>query len=60
MDRQKYLEWACKQAWNSESFQKFNKMKYMHLIDSYRDIAGGKKLVEETVQTYKKMGARKK
>jgi tripartite-type tricarboxylate transporter receptor subunit TctC len=60
MDRQKYFEWAFKQAWNSESFQKFNKMKYMHLIDSYRGIEGGKELVSETVQTYREMGSGKK
>lgn len=59
MDRQKYLEWAIKEAWNSESFQKFNKMKYMHLIDSYRGIEGGKALVTETVETYRAMGSKK-
>ena len=58
-DRQKYLEWALKTAWNSEEFQKFNRKKYMHLINSYRDIEGGKVLVEETVETYRKMGAKK-
>ena len=31
----------------------------MHLIDSYRGIEGGKKLVAETVETYKKMGIAK-
>lgn len=58
MERQKYLEWAFKQAWNSDSFQKFNKKKYMHLIDSYRGIEGGKELVSQTVETYRKMGKR--
>ena len=60
MDRQKYLEWALKQAWNSEGFQKFNKRKYMHLIDSYRGIEGGKELVSETVNTYREMSSGKK
>jgi len=59
-DRQKYLEWAFKKAWNSDSFQKFNRQKYMHLIDSYRDIEGGKELVRDTIKTYKKMGTAKK
>ena len=31
----------------------------MHLINSYRDIEGGKVLVEETVETYRKMGVKK-
>ncbi len=60
MDRQKYLEWAFKEAWNSDSFQKFNRQKYMHLIDSYRDIEGGKELVRDTIKTYQKMGSAKK
>ena len=60
MDRQKYLEWALKEAWNSEGFQKFNQRKYMHLINSYRGIEGGKKLVAETIETYRKMGVTKK
>lgn len=59
-DRQKYLEWAFKEAWNSDSFQKFNRQKYMHLIDSYRDIEGGKELVRDTIKTYQKMGSAKK
>lgn len=58
-DRQKYLEWALKQAWESDSFQKFNRQKYMHLINSYRGIEGGKKLVAETIETYKKMDIKK-
>lgn len=59
-DRQKYLEWALKKAWNSDSFQKFNRQKYMHLIDSYRDIEGGKELVRDTIKIYQKMGSAKK
>ncbi len=60
MARQKYLEWAFKKAWQSESFQKFNKRKYMNLIDSYRGIEGGKELVSETVKIYSQMGSHKK
>jgi len=58
-ERQKYLEWALKKAWNSKEFQKFNRKKYMHLINSYRGIEDGKVLVEETVETYKKMSVKK-
>jgi tripartite-type tricarboxylate transporter receptor subunit TctC len=54
-DRLEYLEWAFKEAWNSDSFQKFNKSKYMDLIDSYRNMEQGKKLVKDSVETYKKV-----
>lgn len=52
-DRVKWLEECCKKAFDSESFQKFNRSKYMHLINSYRDIEGGKKLIQETIDTYR-------
>ncbi len=52
-DRLEYLERAFRKAFESDSFQKFNRKKYMHLIDSYRDIEGGKKLVKDTIKTYK-------
>jgi tripartite-type tricarboxylate transporter receptor subunit TctC len=52
-DRLQYLEWALRKAFESDSFQKFNRKKYMHLINSYRDINGGKKLIEDTIATYK-------
>ncbi|MFQ5872600.1 MAG: tripartite tricarboxylate transporter substrate binding protein [Dehalococcoidia bacterium] len=52
-DRLKYLGWAFRKAWESESFQKFNRSKYMHLIDSYRDMEGGKKLIQDTINTYR-------
>ena len=55
LDRIKYLEWAFSEAWNSEAFQKFNISKYMHLINSYRNIEDGKKLVNDTVAFYEKM-----
>lgn len=51
--RLKYLEWAFHQAWKSESFQKFNRSKYMHLINSYRNMEDGKKLVQDTISSYK-------
>ena len=51
-DRRAYLEAAMKQAWQSDSFQKFNSSKYMHLIDSYRDSAGSVALINDAVGTY--------
>jgi len=63
-DRLDYLQWAFHKAWESDSFQKFNRRKYMDLINSYRDMAGGKKLVEEAiksyVEVYKELGIGKK
>ncbi len=52
-DRLQYLEWAFRKAWESDSFQKFNRSKYMHLIDSYRNIEDGKKLIREAIKSYK-------
>jgi tripartite-type tricarboxylate transporter receptor subunit TctC len=51
-DRLAYLEWAFGEAWKSESFQKFNRSKYMHLMNSYRDMEGGKELIRDTIDTY--------
>lgn len=51
--RRKYLEAAMHQAFDSKGFQAFNQKKYMHLIDSYRDTAGSKKLIENAIKTYK-------
>ncbi len=51
-DRRAYLEAACKQAFGSDSFQKFNESKFMTLIDSYRDTAGSKQLIDAAVKTY--------
>ncbi|MEM7225963.1 MAG: tripartite tricarboxylate transporter substrate binding protein [Pseudomonadota bacterium] len=51
-DRRAYLEAAMKQAWDSDSFQKFNSSKYMHLINSYRDTSGSKELINDAVGTY--------
>ncbi len=52
-DRLKYLEWAFHKAWESESFQKFNRRKYMHLMYCYRNIEDGKKLIQIVVDNYK-------
>jgi tripartite-type tricarboxylate transporter receptor subunit TctC len=54
-DRAKYMEWAIKEAWNSPEFQKFNKSKYMDLVESYRDSEGAKEMIAESVEAYKKL-----
>ena len=41
------------EAFDSGDFQAFNEKKYMHLIDSYRDTDGSRRLINETVDTYK-------
>ncbi len=51
-ERRKYLETALREAFNSAGFQDFNQKKYMHLIDSYRDTAGSKKLIDNAAKTY--------
>jgi tripartite-type tricarboxylate transporter receptor subunit TctC len=51
-DRLKYLEWAFHEAWQSDSFQKFNRSKYMHLINSYRNMEDGKKLIRDAISSY--------
>lgn len=54
-ERLAYLEAACKMAFDSGSYQDFNKKKFMHLIDSYRDGAGARNLIAESVKTYKEV-----
>jgi tripartite-type tricarboxylate transporter receptor subunit TctC len=59
-DRIEYLEWAFRKAWESKEFQEHNRIKYMDVIDSYRDMKGGREVVSSMVTTYrealKKMG----
>lgn len=54
-DRVKLLERALAEAWNTAEFQEFNKKQFMHLINSYRDIAGAKRLIAEEVKTYREV-----
>lgn len=51
-DRKRYLEAACKEGFDSASFQEFNESKYMTLIDSYRDTAGSRELISGAIDTY--------
>lgn len=59
-DRVKYLQWAFQKGFFSDSYQKFNKSKFMDLIPSFRDTDGARVLINETMdiyrQTYKEMG----
>ena len=52
-DRQDYLRQACKLAFDTADYQKFNKAKYMHLARSYYDGADAMKLVQDMMQTYR-------
>ncbi len=52
-DRVKWLQWAFQKAYCQDSYQKFNKSKYMTLIESFRDTAGSKELIASTIQQYR-------
>lgn len=47
-----YLEDVFRAGFESQSFQEFNRKKYMHLIDSYRDREESIGLIDETVTQY--------
>ncbi len=59
-DRVKYLQWVFQKGYFTDSYQKFNKSKFMDLIPSFRDTEGARVLINETMdiyrQTYKEMG----
>lgn len=54
-DRLAFLADACKAGFNTASYQAFNKKKYMHLIDSYRDTNGSIELINNAVANYREM-----
>ncbi|MCH9053268.1 MAG: tripartite tricarboxylate transporter substrate binding protein [Proteobacteria bacterium] len=54
-DRVKYLQWAFQKAYHTDSYQAFNKKKFMDLIPSFRDTEGAKKLINDTMGVYKKV-----
>lgn len=54
-DRINYLAAACAAGFNNPSYAEFNRSKYMHLIDSYRDIEGSIELINGAVNTYREM-----
>jgi tripartite-type tricarboxylate transporter receptor subunit TctC len=59
-DRVAYLQWAFQKGFYSDSYQAFNKKKFMDLIPSFRDTEGAKVLIDDTMEiykaTYKEMG----
>ncbi|MDH3472292.1 MAG: tripartite tricarboxylate transporter substrate binding protein [Rhodospirillales bacterium] len=59
-DRVAYLQWAFQKGFYSDSYQAFNKKKFMDLIPSFRDTEGAKVLINDTMEiykaTYKEMG----
>ncbi len=59
-ERVKWLQWAFQKGFCQPGYQKFNRSKYMTLIESYRDTAGSRKLIDTTVdqyrEVYKQMG----
>ena len=59
-DRREWLQWAFQKAFFQESYQEYNKSKFMDLIDSFRDTEGSIELINQTAEiyrnTYKEMG----
>ena len=54
-DRVKWLQWAFQKAFCQESYQAYNKKKFMDAIPSYRDTAGSKELIAATVSQYREV-----
>jgi tripartite-type tricarboxylate transporter receptor subunit TctC len=52
-DRVAWLQWAFQKAYCQPSYQKYNESKYMTLIESYRDTAGARELINSTVKQYR-------
>ena len=52
-DRLAWLQWAFQKAFFQESYQEYNKSKFMDLIDSFRDTDGSIELINQTVGIYK-------
>ena len=54
-DRLTFLQQACAAGFKEKGYAEFNRSKFMHLIDSYRDTAGSIELINGAVKTYRKM-----
>jgi tripartite-type tricarboxylate transporter receptor subunit TctC len=54
-DRVKYLQWAFQKGFHTDSYQAFNKKKFMDLIPSFRDTEGARTLINDTMGVYKKV-----
>ncbi len=53
-DRVQWLQWAFQKAYFQESYQEYNKSKFMDLIDSFRDTEGAIELINSTADNYTK------
>lgn len=53
--RKAYLEALIGAAWQTDSFQEFNRTKFMHLVNSYRDSEGATQLINNAIETYTKV-----
>lgn len=54
-ERVEWLQWAFQKAFCEPSFQEFNKRKFMHLVNSFRDTEGSRELINSTVETYREV-----
>ncbi|MCY3877814.1 MAG: tripartite tricarboxylate transporter substrate binding protein [Rhodobacteraceae bacterium] len=54
-DRVDYLAAACAAGFSNPGYAEFNRSKFMHLIDSYRDVQGSIDLINGAVATYRAM-----
>ena len=52
-NRVEWLQWAFQRAYCQDSYQKFNESKFMTVIDSYRDTAGARKLINSSIAQYR-------
>ncbi len=52
-ERVAYLQCVFQNGFNTDSYQVFNKSKFMDLIPSFRDTDGAIKLINETIDIYK-------
>jgi tripartite-type tricarboxylate transporter receptor subunit TctC len=51
--RVEWLQWAFQRAYCQDSYQQFNESKFMTVIDSYRDTAGARKLINSSIAQYR-------
>jgi tripartite-type tricarboxylate transporter receptor subunit TctC len=54
-DRVEWLQWAFQRGYCQDSYQKFNDSKFMGVIDSYRDTAGAKTLIDGAINQYREV-----
>jgi tripartite-type tricarboxylate transporter receptor subunit TctC len=52
-NRVQWLQWAFQRAYCQDSYQKFNESKFMTVIDSYRDTAGARELINGSIAQYR-------